>query len=480
MSRRSRAEAGTKHTAWCTETDKSAVSRCKTQDIYEKIAENASRDSGRDIRLNDGSGSRKQQGQGRSERVIYENSENKINNYADCWLKIYRYYSIHYPFYQMDLHEHPEWEIMYVVHGRCRILCVEDESTPQRENSRAIDSFNEGKEESQTAVWEKEYELREGEYILLGGGVRHKLTVDRESPCRILNVEGKMELCAGNWHMRQFMQEEAFRRFAAGREKIVTGNDDGRLYEAMHALIQELKREADAAGAAGSGKADCVAGAANCGKAGNGAGAANTGKAGNGAGAVNAGKAGNSAGTANTGKAGNGAGILTAGSAANSVQTADDNRGEEREENLLAELLISQIMLLLARQNASARKKKNGGSVYVRRASEYLAENFDQEIRIADAAEFAGISEGYLQRLFKKETGKTLMNKILELRVEKAKLLLETSSLPIIDIAVNVGFNSRQHFAAVFMQLTGCSPMQWRKNGENMRVSAGFGAGKKQ
>ena len=60
-----------------------------------------------------------------------------------------------------------------------------------------------------------------------------------------------------------------------------------------------------------------------------------------------------------------------------------------------------------------------------------------------------------------------MTDEILRLRIEKAKMLLENSTLPIVDIAVNVGFNSRQHFCAMFGRIAGCSPMMWRKQKGN-------------
>ena len=58
--------------------------------------------------------------------------------------------------------------------------------------------------------------------------------------------------------------------------------------------------------------------------------------------------------------------------------------------------------------------------------------------------------------------------------IEKAKILLETSSLPIPDIAVSVGFNNRQHFTYTFLKLVGCSPALFRKHKGDYRVWNGF------
>ncbi len=149
------------------------------------------------------------------------------------------------------------------------------------------------------------------------------------------------------------------------------------------------------------------------------------------------------------------------------------NTTDDAEHKIMQNLILAQLIIELGRQ----RTKKydvESGSKYVRKTLTFLSTYFDQELKIKDIAEEVGISPAYLQRLFKDQTGKTLVDKITELRIEKAKLLLETSSLPITDIAVSVGFNNRQHFSYTFLKLQGCSPAQYRKHKGDYRVWKGF------
>lgn len=306
--------------------------------------------------------------------MIFSYDADKEKTYGATWIKIYRYYAINYPFYKMEFHAHDEWEIMYVVHGRCRVSCMEREK-------------------------ERDYDLREGDYIVLDSRVWHRLTVEKETPCRILNLEGGQVCAEGACSLQLLRAEKAFAKLLSDTKSIIRGSDDGRLHEAMNALIRELKE---------------------------------------------------------------------------TRQETEKGSGQKIKEQLLADLLLGQVLLLIGRQREGAEKNKRSGILYVRKAWEYIEEHFDQELALADVAQAAGVSEGYLQRLFKKETGMSVTARILRLRVEKAKLLLESSALPIIDIAVNVGFNSRQHFTATFTELTGCSPMNWRKNRGNFDVFEGF------
>jgi AraC-like DNA-binding protein len=133
------------------------------------------------------------------------------------------------------------------------------------------------------------------------------------------------------------------------------------------------------------------------------------------------------------------------------------------EQQVMQNLILAQFLIEVGRQRVK-KYQPEGGSKYVRKAIAFLSNHFDEDIKIKDVAEEIGISVAYLQRLFKEQTGKTLVDKMNELRIEKAKILLETSRLPITDIAVSVGFNNRQHFTYTFFKLTGCSPAIYRKH----------------
>lgn len=147
----------------------------------------------------------------------------------------------------------------------------------------------------------------------------------------------------------------------------------------------------------------------------------------------------------------------------------ETKQSETSENQLFIDLLISQFLMELARQCNFFSKEKQGNK-YVRKSLEYIASHYEQDIQIKDIAQNAGISSAYLQRIFKSHLGFSLVDQINAYRVEKAKVLLETSTLPIIDIAVSVGFNNRQHFTHTFKKLVGCSPGKHKQNKENYEI----------
>lgn len=144
-----------------------------------------------------------------------------------------------------------------------------------------------------------------------------------------------------------------------------------------------------------------------------------------------------------------------------------------KENQIQSNLLLAQFMIELSRQRFIGNNKKSG-NIYVQRSLSFCEEYFDGEITIDDIATAIGISNAHLQRCFKESTGLTIIEYINQLRIEKAKLLLETSILPVVDVALNVGFNNRQHFTHTFIKYAGCSPATYRKRKGNQTFWEGF------
>ncbi|MCJ2708888.1 helix-turn-helix domain-containing protein [Escherichia coli] len=95
---------------------------------------------------------------------------------------------------------------------------------------------------------------------------------------------------------------------------------------------------------------------------------------------------------------------------------------------------------------------------------EWLHNNTDKPLRIADIAAKAGYSPWHLQRIFKSYTGVTLGLYVTELKLKKAFELLATTKKPIMDITLTVGFSSQQCFSRRFHQYFGKTPSQVRRN----------------
>ena len=69
----------------------------------------------------------------------------------------------------------------------------------------------------------------------------------------------------------------------------------------------------------------------------------------------------------------------------------------------------------------------------------------------------------YFSSLFKNETGTTVRDYILNIRIKKAKELMKDNNYKIIDIAIAVGYQDASHFNRAFKNITGMSPNRYRQ-----------------
>jgi AraC-like DNA-binding protein len=93
-------------------------------------------------------------------------------------------------------------------------------------------------------------------------------------------------------------------------------------------------------------------------------------------------------------------------------------------------------------------------------AQEHLAENFDREVTLADAAAAVHTSPFHLHRVFRAATGVTPHAYLTQLRVDRARELLREGR-SVGETAVAVGFRSRGHLARVFRVRTGVHPSRY-------------------
>lgn len=91
----------------------------------------------------------------------------------------------------------------------------------------------------------------------------------------------------------------------------------------------------------------------------------------------------------------------------------------------------------------------------------FIEHNFQDNIEVADLAVATNVSQSYLMRCFKKDTGQTIKQYLTQCRIEKAKTLLE--ELSVSDTAFAVGYNDSNYFGNVFKRLTGIGPQQYKK-----------------
>jgi AraC-like DNA-binding protein len=102
---------------------------------------------------------------------------------------------------------------------------------------------------------------------------------------------------------------------------------------------------------------------------------------------------------------------------------------------------------------------------------EYINDNYDKDINLGAAAEYAQFSETAFCRFFRKNTGLTFTNYVNELRIGKACRLLHEYDWDIARISKESGFGSLTHFNRTFMKVKGMNPRKYRKGYSGGHIS---------
>ena len=93
----------------------------------------------------------------------------------------------------------------------------------------------------------------------------------------------------------------------------------------------------------------------------------------------------------------------------------------------------------------------------------YMQNHLAEEISLSVLAEEFNFSTQYISQLFKNEIGVGFLSYLTNIRMEKAKKLLITTSRPITEIAEQTGFNDYRVFTKAFKKSENITPSQYRR-----------------
>ena len=134
---------------------------------------------------------------------------------------------------------------------------------------------------------------------------------------------------------------------------------------------------------------------------------------------------------------------------------------------LFSDSLIQTLILHLLRNYSTAAVKKeslNGGlSGYkLRRVREFIDQNLEEDLSLSEISAVAELSQFHFARAFRKTTGLTPQQFLMQQRIERAKELLAKNDLPIVEISLRTGFKNQSHFTTLFRKFTKLTPKTWR------------------
>ncbi|MBA3686654.1 MAG: AraC family transcriptional regulator [Planctomycetes bacterium] len=100
----------------------------------------------------------------------------------------------------------------------------------------------------------------------------------------------------------------------------------------------------------------------------------------------------------------------------------------------------------------------------VAQAEAFMQRNLYRQLLRAEIARAVNLSEPHLGRIFKAVTGRTVVDRLTEMRITHAKALLLESTLSVTQIAGDVGISSFSHFAKTFKRAVGVAPSDYRRS----------------
>lgn len=271
--------------------------------------------------------------------------------------EIVAYYYKEWRGFQMPFHLHEAIEIMYVISGECQV---------ELENKIVL--------------------LKKGQFIMIDSYACHRLIVDEEKSCRMLNVEFTLTEKQGIYpSIKELSQEnDNLSNLLNDKQTFIVLKDLEGLYHTLKTLVLEL------------GEKD----------------------------------------------------------AGNSI--------------VIMQTLMSQLLLKIARITTESKQRDSlPTDIYIKKVINYIHHHYDVDLKITDLAELVYLHPSYLHRIFKESMGSTIMEYITEIRMDRAKMLLAKTDIPITEISEYVGVNSRQYFSYLFKKMTNETPQNYRRNRQN-------------
>jgi AraC family transcriptional regulator len=123
---------------------------------------------------------------------------------------------------------------------------------------------------------------------------------------------------------------------------------------------------------------------------------------------------------------------------------------------------------LLASASRVATSERSKGSKLaqwrLKRAIDYVEARLDEPVSLADVAASAGLTRMHFAAQFRAATGLRPHEYLLRRRIERAQELLVGTGMPLVDVALSVGFQTQSHFTSVFKRYAGQPPQAWRQS----------------
>jgi two-component system, response regulator YesN len=133
---------------------------------------------------------------------------------------------------------------------------------------------------------------------------------------------------------------------------------------------------------------------------------------------------------------------------------------------------------LLATKRGMEKKDIDGVEGKIERVKYFVRKNSHKMVRLEDAASLVCLSPKYLSRVFEEKTGQGFNDFKLEVKMEKAKELLERTNQTINEISFQIGYQNVESFIRLFKKMNCNTPSEFRKSIQNSPKKVGVASRK--
>ena len=112
-------------------------------------------------------------------------------------------------------------------------------------------------------------------------------------------------------------------------------------------------------------------------------------------------------------------------------------------------------------RNVVSKREERSGDI-IRTAKKYIEDHFDKDISLDDVSRVVNISPYYFSKVFKEESGLNFIEYLTNIRIDKAKELLLSTSKKSNEIGAMVGYKDPHYFSYLFKKTLGMTTTQYR------------------
>jgi two-component system response regulator YesN len=123
--------------------------------------------------------------------------------------------------------------------------------------------------------------------------------------------------------------------------------------------------------------------------------------------------------------------------------------------------ISSQMIRSLSQLIPSLKQKQI--SALIQKAEAYLSAHFEEDLSLEEISKVVNLSPFYFSRLYKDETGKNFINRLIEIRIDHAKHYLLQTDIPIKELSTKVGYSDSNYFSKLFKKTTGYTPTDYKE-----------------